>query len=410
MRATISIPQAIKEIKKGKMLILVDDPARENEGDFFLPAGLVTAKTVNFMTKHGRGLICVAVSSDRAVKLELPLMIPSLENTEKTKVNFTVSVNARRGISTGISAFDRAKTIRILANLASKPRDLTKPGHVFPLVAAEKGLAGRAGHTEAAVTLAALADFEPAGALCEILREDGRTANISDLLKIGKKFDIPLLRISDLARYAEKHPLSLNTVPAHRVMKTASARLPTSHGFFQIIIYKSLDDNREHTVLLAGKPGIKPILTRVHSRCLTGDTLLSLRCDCGPQLHQSMKMIKARGQGVIIYLNQEGRGIGLTNKIKAYRLQEKGFDTVEANHQLGFVSDARDYRVAAEILRDLGISRVELLTNNPAKQKQLKAAGIEVAACLPLEIEPNEINSKYLTVKKRKLSHRLTYV
>ena len=409
MKPFCSITDAIKEIKKGKMLIIVDNPTRENEGDFYFPADLVTPAKVNFLLTRGKGLVCVAISKSQAAKLQLSLMVDRVDNTEKTKVNFSVSVNAARGITTGVSAYDRAKTIKLLAGVNSKPEDLTRPGHVFPLIAEEGGLLKRSGHTEAAVTISTLAGFNNGGVLCEILRQDGRMAKISDLIKLAKKLRLKIVSIQDLIIYLETLPVD-NNIQRNSVMKIASSRLPAVYGTFKIIIYKTLLDRREHTVLQMSEEQKEPTLVRIHSQCATGDTFLSLKCDCRDQLHQSMKIISENKSGLIIYLNQEGRGIGLSNKIKAYALQDKGLDTVESNKALGFVPDTRDYQIAADILKDLGISKIVLLTNNPKKADQLEKHDITVAKIIPLEIAPNDFTHDYLAVKKRKLGHILTQV
>ena len=406
MKPFCSITDAIKEIKKGKILIIVDNPTRENEGDFYFPADLVTPAKVNFLLTHGKGLVCVAISKSQAAKLQLPLMVDRIDNTEKTKVNFSVSVNAAHGITTGVSAFDRAKTIKLLAHANSKPEDLTRPGHVFPLIGEEGGLLKRSGHTEAAVAMSTLAGFDSGGVLCEILRQDGKVARVKDLINIAKKFNIKIVTINDLLNYFKKHPNPSND-NVSSVMKIASSTLPTKYGIFQITIYKSLIDDREHAVLSIGSAKNAPTLTRVHSQCLTGDTLLSLKCDCRDQLHQSMKIISENKSGLIIYLNQEGRGIGLSNKIKAYHLQDKGLDTVEANEALGFAPDARDYQIAAEILKDLDITKLVLLTNNPNKTQQLRSYGITIQSQIPLEVTPTALNKDYLRIKKQKLGHIL---
>ncbi|MBI4991237.1 GTP cyclohydrolase II [Candidatus Gottesmanbacteria bacterium] len=406
MKPFCSITDAIKEIKKDKMLIIVDNPTRENEGDFYFPAELVTPNKINFLLTYGKGLVCAAIGKSQAAKLQLTLMVDRVDNTEKTKVNFSVSVNAAQGITTGVSAYDRANTIRVLSNPKSKPYDLTRPGHVFPLIAEAEGLLQRSGHTEAAVTLSTLADFNPSGVLCEILKEDGRTAKISDLIKLAKKLRLKIVSIQDLIKYLKTHPIS-NNIQRASVIRVASSSLPTKYGIFQISIYKSLIDDREHAALSMGSPKNVPILVRIHSQCLTGDTFYSLKCDCREQLEQSMKIISKNKNGLIIYLNQEGRGIGLSNKIKAYQLQDKGLDTVEANKALGFAPDARDYQIAADILKDLGISKVILLTNNPNKIQQLRSLGITIQSQIPLEVTPTALNKDYLRIKKQKLGHLL---
>jgi 3,4-dihydroxy 2-butanone 4-phosphate synthase/GTP cyclohydrolase II len=403
-----TIPDAIDQIKKGRLLILVDNPKRENEGDFYIPTDKVSPQHIITMIQRGGGLICTAITPTQAYLLSLPLMIDPLNNTEKTSVNFTISVSAKRGITTGVSAFDRVKTIRILANPKSKQSDITIPGHVFGLVAKPGGVLERDGHTEAAVDLARIANLTPAGVLCEIVGNDGRMAKLKDLIRLSQKLNIKMVSINDLIKYLKRNPLP-SLLHKSEVIKVATSRLPTTYGTFQISVYKSIIDNREHTVLLRGNQK-QPLLTRIHSQCFTGDTLLSLRCDCRQQLHQSMSLIsKARG-GVILYLNQEGRGIGLVNKIKAYLLQDQGHDTVEANHKLGFPADARNYEVAAHILKDLGIKKINLLTNNPDKEKQLTSFGIDIIKCIPVESEPNGVNTKYLATKKHKLGHRLNII
>lgn len=402
------IPDAVREIQQGKMLILIDNPERENEADLYIPSDKVTPEIVTIMIKQAGGLICTAITKQQAHHLELPLMIDLLDNTEKTGVNFTVSVNAAKDITTGVSAYDRAKTIRILGDPASNPRDLTRPGHVFGLVAKNGGVLERTGHTEAAVDLARLAGLNPSGVLCEIVGESGRMANRKELFKLAEKLNISMVTIDDLTAYLKKNPL-MPYENNSNIVRMASAKLPTRYGNFDLSIYKFLDSNLEHAVLQFGK--IKnPLLTRIHSQCLTGDTFLSLRCDCGIQLHKSMKMIVKNGSGIIIYLNQEGRGIGLVNKIRAYALQDQGMDTVEANHALGFPTDKRDYAVAAEILKDMGVSEICLLTNNPDKQKQLISYGIRIAKTMPLETKPNTVNKKYLSAKKIKMGHTLKLV
>ncbi|MBI2617002.1 GTP cyclohydrolase II [Candidatus Gottesmanbacteria bacterium] len=403
-----TIPEALDQIKKGRLLILVDNPKRENEGDFYIPTDKVSPQHIITMIQRGGGLVCTAITQAQAYRLSLPLMIAPLSNTEKTHVNFTISVNAKKGITTGVSAFDRAKTIGILANPKSKQSEITTPGHVFGLVAKQGGILERDGHTEAAVDLARLANFTPGGVLCEIVRNDGRMAKLKDLIRLSKKLNIKMVSINDLIKYLKKNPLP-PLLEKSEVIKVATSTLPTTYGTFQISIYKSITDNHEHAVLLKGNAR-QPLLTRVHSQCFTGDTLFSLRCDCRQQLHQSMKMISKAPSGVILYLNQEGRGIGLVNKIKAYSLQDQGNDTVEANHKLGFPADARNYEVAAHILKDLGIKKINLLTNNPDKEKQLASLGIHITKCIPIESRHNGVNTKYLATKRRKLGHRLSMI
>ncbi len=335
-------------------------------------------------------------------------MVPKGENTEKTSVNFTVSVNAKRGITTGVSAPDRAKTIRVLAGPHSRAEELVRPGHVFGLIARDGGILEREGHTEAAVDLARLAGCAPAGVLCEIVGKSGRMAKREELIRLARKLDIKIIRIRDLVRYLRTHPL-LPLPHQSDVVRISRAALPTRYGTFDIVVYRSISDDREHAALVLGKPR-KNALVRVHSQCITGDTFFSLRCDCGEQLEESMRRMKKSGSGVIIYLSQEGRGIGLGNKIRAYALQDTGLDTVEANRALGFLADARTYEAAVHILEDLGVSSVRLLTNNPKKERELLRHGIEVLESVPLEVRPNAINSRYLKTKKKKLKHRLTAV
>ncbi len=403
-----TIPDALEDIKKGKMLILLDNPKRENEADFYIPADKATPQAITTMIRKGGGLICCAITRNQAHKLSLPLMVDSADNREKTGVNFTVSVNAKKRITTGVSSFDRVRTIKILSNSNSTPDDLVKPGHVFGLVANTGGVLKRAGHTEAAVDLARLINLNPAGVLCEILSDNGKVANIADLKKLSKELNLKIVSIDDLIKYLKQNPLPpVNEGPI--VVKVATSTLPTKYGLFKILIYRSLTDNREHAVLILGRVG-KSTLIRIHSQCLTGDTFLSLRCDCGQQLQQSLKKVAENGNGMIIYLSQEGRGIGLTNKIKSYALQDNGLDTVEANRVLGFPKDLRDYKVAADILKSLGISDINLLSNNPDKSNQLSRFGINVLKRFPLEVKPNKINLNYLKTKKQKLNHQLKFV
>lgn len=403
-----TISQAIEEIKMGKMLIIVDSPYRENEGDFYIPTDKVTVNSIRTMIKFGGGLICTAITKQQTVHLSLPLMIDPLENSEKTKVNFTISMNAKKGITTGVSAYDRLKTIKVLANPKSLTSDLVRPGHILGLVAKNGGSLERRGHTEAAVDLARLSNLTPAGVLCEIVGESGKMAKLPELIKLSKKLNIKIISTDNVVKFLKKNPLPKLKMETE-VIKTATATLPTKYGIFKMAVYKSLADNREHIALTKGATN-NPVLLRIHSQCLTGDTFLSLRCDCREQLHQSMKLLQKNGSGIIFYLNQEGRGIGLTNKIKAYALQDQGHDTVEANEQLGFPADARQYKIAADILKDLGILKVILLTNNPDKERQLSRFGIDVLQTVPMEVKPNKINKEYLATKKQKLSHRLRMV
>lgn len=404
-----TVPEAIEEIRKGRMLIVVDSPKRENEADFYMPADAATPESINMMLKHGGGIVCTAITVGQAHNLQLPAMVPLAENTEKTGVNFTVSVNAKRGVTTGVSAHDRAKTIRILANPKSRAGDIVKPGHVFGLVARAGGLLKREGHTEAAVDLSRLGERSPAGVLCEIVGKNGRMAKSDEILRISRKLKIKIVAIKDVVRHLRAHPLPALESP-HGVVRFSESTLPTRHGTFRIIVYRSTFNNLEHVALTHGAIEKKPVLVRVHSQCLTGDTFGSLRCDCQEQLHASMEIITKAGNGIIVYLNQEGRGIGLGNKIKAYALQDQGYDTVEANRALGFPADARDYEAAALMLKDLGAEDIRLLTNNPQKEAQLASFGINISERVPLEISHNAVNAAYLSTKKKKMGHHLKNV
>lgn len=402
----MKITEAIKHIKQGGMLIVVDDEARENEGDFYVASDKVTPEIINTMINHGGGLICCAISRKQASLLHLPLMVANSRNTEKTGVNFTVSVNAKDNTTTGVSAFDRAETIRVMASPKSNPGQLTRPGHVFGLIARDGGVIERDGHTEAAVDLAKLAGLNPSGVLCEIVGKDGQMAKTEELRKISTKLNAPVVHINELKKYLKKNPLQKIDHPD--VVKVAQSELPTKYGNFNVAIYRSEIDDSEHSVLVMGQPK-ESALVRLHSMCLTGDTFGSERCDCQNQLHQSLEAIAKNGSGVLLYLDQEGRGIGLENKIRAYELQDQGSDTVEANCRLGLPIDGRDYKIATDILKDLRISRIDLLTNNPAKTSQLEKHGIRVNP-IPVETEPNSNNKKYLADKKNKLGHKLTKV
>ena len=393
------VTEAIEDIKKGKLIIVVDDEDRENEGDFVTAARNATPEQINFMAKEGRGLICAPLIESRTDELGLELMVTN--NTALHETPFTVSIDLNgHGCTTGISAADRSKTIQALIAPETKPEDFGKPGHIFPLRAKEGGVLRRSGHTEATIDLARLAGFEPVGALVEILNDDGTMARLPQLFKIAKKFDLKIISIKDLIAYR----LSTESL----IERLIDVDLPTEFGGFDVIAYKQLTTNEVHLALVKGKwEADEPIMVRVHSSCVTGDIFGSYRCDCGPQLHKAMQMVEDDGKGVVIYMNQEGRGIGLVNKLKAYKLQENGFDTVEANLHLGFQPDERDYGVGAQILRDLNVNNIKLISNNPAKRIGLQGYGLNISEHIPLEIEPNEFNQKYLKTKKDKMGHDL---
>ncbi|MBN2273302.1 MAG: bifunctional 3,4-dihydroxy-2-butanone-4-phosphate synthase/GTP cyclohydrolase II [Bacteroidales bacterium] len=394
-----TIPEAIEDIRQGKVVIVVDDEDRENEGDFICAAELVTPEIVNFMATHGRGLICAPIQESRCEELDLELMVST--NTSFHGTPFTVSVDLLgQGCTTGISASDRAKTIRALVDPATKPEDLGRPGHIFPLKAKARGVIRRPGHTEAAVDLARLAGLKPGGVLVEIMNEDGSMARLPELIKIAKKFHIKIITIKSLITHILKNE-SL-------IIKGDKAKLPTKYGVFTIIPFIQKSNRLEHVALIKGSwKKDDPVLVRVHSSCMTGDIFGSYRCDCGPQLHEAMRMIEAEGRGVVIYMNQEGRGIGIFNKISAYKLQDQGRDTVEANLDLGFEEDERDYGVGASIMHELGLGKVRLMTNNPIKRAGLEGYGITVVENVPLNIPPNEHNHFYLKTKKNKMGHLL---
>ncbi len=392
-----TIEEALDDLKSGRMVVVVDDEDRENEGDLVMAASMATPEAINFMIRYGRGLVCTPLTAERVRELELPQMVTN--NTDAHCTAFTVSVDAG-SCETGISAFERAETIRVLIDPASKPSDLKRPGHIFPLQAMDGGVLRRAGHTEAAVDLASMAGFEPAGVICEIINEDGSMARLPELTEFCKEHNLKLVSIADLINYRmQKEKL---------VWRSATSELPTIFGNFKLIAYENNIDNLAHLALVYGdlNPD-KPTLVRVHSECLTGDVFASLRCDCGNQLHQAMKQIADAGSGAILYMRQEGRGIGLVNKIRAYELQDSGKDTVEANEALGFAADLRDYGVGAQILVDLGLKNIKLLTNNPRKVKGLEGYDIDIVERVPLEIEACEYNCNYLTTKKNKLGHHL---
>jgi 3,4-dihydroxy 2-butanone 4-phosphate synthase / GTP cyclohydrolase II len=392
------IPAVLADIRKGKMVIVTDDADRENEGDLVMAAEKITGSAVNFMAKHGRGLVCAPITEDRARQLGLQRMVA--HNRELFKTDFTVSVDATAGISTGISAKDRALTIRVLADPKGKPEALVQPGHVFPLQAMAGGVLRRAGHTEAAVDLSRLAGLDPSGVICEILKEDGSMARLPDLVRFKRKHGLKLCSIQDLIAFRRKSE--------KLVVREQTILMPTDYGDFDLHLYQSLVDGMHHIALVMGKISrTKPTLVRVHSECLTGDVFGSRRCDCGSQLHQAMKQIQAAGCGVLVYMRQEGRGIGLGPKIHAYKLQEQGLDTVEANEKLGFPMDLRDYGLGAQILADLGVHKLRLLTNNPRKVVGLVGYDLEIVEQLPIRSIPTPQNAKYLATKKKKMGHTL---
>lgn len=397
-----TIEEAVGEIRKGKIIICVDDEDRENEGDFITAAELITPEKVNFMARYGRGLICAALTEERCEELELDLMVG--KNTSLFGTAFTVSVDLKgHGTSTGISAGDRAKTIKALVDQATMPEDLARPGHIFPLKSKNKGVLRRTGHTEASVDLTSLAGLKPGGVLVEIMNDEGSMARLPELLAIAGKFDLKIITIKDLIAYRLKSESI--------IIKGVEVMLPTKYGNFRLVPFIQESNGLEHVALIKGSwKKDEPVLVRVHSSCLTGDVFGSYRCDCGSQLHKAMQMIEKEGKGVIIYMNQEGRGIGLFNKIKAYKLQEQGRDTVEANIDLGFTADERDYGVGANILRELGLGKLRLLTNNPKKRAGLEGYGLQIVENVPLVVEPNAYNEFYLKTKRDKMGHFLDLV
>lgn len=397
--ALARIEDALADFRAGKFVIIVDAEDRENEGDLVIAAEFATPEAINFMAREGRGLICLPLTEDRLNTLHIPMMVTSTENTARFGTAFTVSVEARHGVTTGISAFDRATTIRAMINPATRPEDIARPGHIFPLLAADGGVLTRPGQTEASVDLARLAGLYPAAVICEIMSEDGTMARLPELEIFAARQGLKIISIADLIIYRDR--------VESFIRRAAETTLPTAYGRFRVTAYKNTLTGEHHLALMMGEPNGTPPLVRLHSECLTGDALGSQRCDCGAQLAEAQRLIAAEGRGVILYLRQEGRGIGLLNKLRAYALQDEGLDTVEANHQLGFPTDMRDYGVAAQILRDIGLSHVRLLTNNPDKVAGLERNGITVSERVPLVIQPIETNSHYLATKRTKMGHLL---
>jgi len=394
-----TIDEAIKDIKAGKIVIVVDDEDRENEGDFICAAEMITPEIVNFMITHGRGLLCASLTEERCAELDLDMQVTN--NTSVHATPFTVSIDKLEGCTTGVSASDRAATLRALCDPASKPETFGRPGHIFPLRAKTRGVIRRAGHTEAAVDLARMAGLYPAGALIEIMNEDGSMARLPELLELTKKFNLKIVSIADLIAYRIRSE-SL-------VEKGVEVQMPTAYGNFRLIPFRQISNGLEHVALIKGSwDKDEPVLVRVHSSCITGDIFGSQRCECGDQLHQAMQMIEKAGKGVVVYMNQEGRGIGLMNKIKAYKLQEQGMDTVDANLHLGFNADERDYGVGAQILRSLGVSKLKLMTNNPVKRIGLESFSLTIVENVPLIIKPNPHNKFYMETKKLRMGHNLS--
>ncbi|HZY09676.1 MAG TPA: bifunctional 3,4-dihydroxy-2-butanone-4-phosphate synthase/GTP cyclohydrolase II [Bacteroidota bacterium] len=391
-----SIEEAVNEIQRGKIVIVVDDEDRENEGDFVIASEKCTPETINFMAKYARGLICVALTPERTKELALDMMVES--NTSLHETSFTVSVDYIHGTTSGVSAFDRAATVRALLDQKTKPSDLARPGHIFPLRALEGGVLRRAGHTEAVTDLCILAGLYPSGVLCEIMNEDGTMARIPELIQIAERFQLHIITVKDLIQYRMQRE--------KLIQRVVSTSIPTKYGKFDVHVYRSQTDSKEHIALVKGEiHPTNPVLVRVHSECLTGDVFGSLRCDCNDQLHASMRMVEKEGSGIVLYMRQEGRGIGLSNKLKAYKLQDEGLDTVEANEKLGFRPDLRDYGIGAQILRDLGVGKIRLMTNNPKKVVGLHGYGLEIVERVPLEAAAHQLNEKYLLTKRDKLGH-----
>ncbi|MFA5867745.1 MAG: bifunctional 3,4-dihydroxy-2-butanone-4-phosphate synthase/GTP cyclohydrolase II [Actinomycetota bacterium] len=399
MSGFATIEEALADIKKGKLIIVTDDESRENEGDFVMAAEKATAAAINFMARHGRGLICLPVEGARLDKLKIPVMVQ--DNTSAQETAFYVSIGAKSKITTGISAHDRAETVKAVVNPKTKPDDLSRPGHVFPLRARDGGVLKRAGHTEAAVDLARLAGLYPAGVICEIMKEDGTMARVPELKKVAAEHDLKMITIADLIEYRRRKE--------RLIVKEAEVEAPTRFGLFRALAYRSLLDGKAHLAMIKGDiSGQKDVLVRVHSECLTGDVFKSLKCDCGDQLEAALELIEKEGTGVLLYMAEEGRGIGLLNKLKAYELQDQGQDTVEANLSLGFPADLRDYGIGAQILADLGLTTIRLMTNNPRKIVGLEGYGLEVTERVPLKVKVHKGNVRYLKTKRDKLGHHLS--
>ncbi len=398
-----TIDEALEDLRNGKMVIVCDDEDRENEGDFLMPAEQVTPEAINIMAKHGRGLICSPITRKRAHELDLNRMVEDNDNTDAYGTAFTVSVDLKEGTTTGISAADRANTISALIDDKARPEDFRRPGHVFPLIAHEGGVLRRAGHTEAAIDLARLSGHKPAGVICEIMNEDGTMARLPELVELAKEFDLKIITIKDLIAYRMQNE--------RLVEKLIEVRMPTVYGDFTLHAFEEVLTGANHLALTKGKwEENEPVMVRVHSLCVTGDIFGSKRCDCGEQLHSALSMVEEEGQGAVLYMNQEGRGIGLINKLKAYKLQEEGMDTIEANEALGFKPDLRDYGTGAQMLRELNISKLRLLTNNPSKRVGLQGYGLEIVERIPLEAEAHPENMNYLKTKRDRMGHDLKHI